>query len=220
MNRLDLYTTIHKGVRRALFETSQTVSATDFADQQQAAATCREIQRLLRFLDEHAVHEDDVIMPELAKLAPELFVDLRAEHAKSDGMQREVAAIVARLEHSTECERVSLGKRLEDRLPRLVAAHLVHMASEESDANRVLWAHYDDARLADLQSRIVTSIEPQRLSEWYALVLPALNLRERRGMLGAMLSGMPLELFEQVTTAARAELGEAQWFEVVRSIAG
>lgn len=150
-------------------------------------------------------------MPVLAVIAPNLFVDLRDEHSRTDGMQRELASLVERLSRSGEHERVALGRRLELKLGKLVAAHLNHMAVEEADANRVLWAHRSDQQLLELQLRIVSAIQPARLSEWYALLLPALNLRERREMLGGMRSGMPTELFEQVTTAARAELGEAQW---------
>jgi hypothetical protein len=95
MDRFDLYSGIHKGIRRILFETSLAVAGTDFADAEASAAACRSVERMRQFLDEHALHEDEVIMPVLGALAPELFTDLRAEHAKVDGLQREVGAILA-----------------------------------------------------------------------------------------------------------------------------
>ena len=77
--------------------------------------------------------------------------------------------------------------------------------------NRMLWAHRSDEQLLAVQERIVRSIPAARLSKWYALVIPALNLRERRELLAAMRGGMPGEVFEAVTDAARRELGEGEW---------
>lgn len=211
MNRFDLYTTIHKGVRRALFETALTVAATDFSDATQSAITCSGVRRLIDFLDEHAAHEDDAILPELVRCAPELHADMRSEHTKLDGLQREIAALVERIPDAAQGERIALGQRLELRLGRLVAAHLNHLCVEETEVNRMLWAHYSDAQLLEIQNRIVASISPERLAEWYSLTLPALNLRERRELLSAMRSGMPAALFEQVTSDARLELGEELW---------
>ncbi|MCB9898122.1 MAG: hemerythrin domain-containing protein [Planctomycetes bacterium] len=211
MRRFDLYTTIHKGIRRILFETTRTVGETDFEDAREAAHAAREIGRMLAFLDEHAAHEDEVILPELATLAPELHADLRADHARVDGLQREIAAIVQRLEGANASERASLGRRLENRMGKLVAAHMLHLASEETDANRVLWAHRDDAYLVGLQTRIVEDIGPTRLADWLALALPAMNVRERRELLAGMRADLPGDAFEAVTAAARVELGERRW---------
>ena len=211
MKRLDLYTCIHKGIRRSLFETAREVAAADFEDEEACAAAREGVRGMLAFLDEHAQHEDEVILPVLSEIAPELFADLRAEHARLDGLQREVEGIVARLERASAPERISLGLRLADRMGKLVAAHLVHLAREENEANRVLWAHRDDGQLLELQGRIVANIAPDRLGDWYALALPAMNVRERREMLGGMRAGMPVEVFEQVTASARAELGEPDW---------
>ncbi|MCB9904387.1 MAG: hemerythrin domain-containing protein [Planctomycetes bacterium] len=211
MNRIDLYTTIHKGVRRTLFETTLTVASTDFSSVRESTGACQSVREMLDFLEEHAAHEDEAILPELADCAPELLADLRAEHSKLDGLQREVLAIVERLSDASEAERIALGQRLELRLGRLVAAHLNHLCVEETEVNRMLWAHRTDEQLLAVQDRIVSSIPLARLAEWYALVIPALNLRERREMLAAMRGGMPGEVFEAVTEAARRELGEDQW---------
>lgn len=215
MDRIDLFTSIHKGIRRSLFETARMVAAADFGDPLECERTGAAVARLYGFLDEHAACEDAVVLPEIAALAPELFIDLRAEHARVDGLQREIEGMLARLDGATECERVSLGRRIEDRFGKLVAAHLLHLAREEKDANRVLWAHRDDAQLADLRRRMVARVTPERLAEWYALALPAMNARERRGILLGMRAGMPAELFELVTAGARAELGERSWREAL-----
>lgn len=211
MERFDLYGGIHKGIRRTLYETAAALAATDFEDPAGCARARAALRRMLGYLDEHARHEDEVILPVLATLAPELFHDLRAEHARVDGLQRELEGLADRLEGASAPERLSLGRRIEDRIGKLVAAQLMHLAREEGDANRILWAHRDDAQLLELQDRIVGGIAPERLSEWYGLAVPAMNPRERRALVADLRASLPAGLFEQVTAGARTELGEPAW---------
>jgi len=119
-------------------------------------------------------------MPELDRICPELHAELSAEHARTNGLQREIEALLSRLEAAGETERVSLGARLHDRVPRLVAEHLRHMAHEETEAERALQANRTDAELRALHDRIIGRIPPARMPELLALILPAATLSERR----------------------------------------
>lgn len=209
--RVDLYGNVHKGLRAALFGTAALAGRTDFehADEVQAAAAA--VRRLLGFLDEHAAHEDAVVLPVLASLAPELHADLQAEHARLDGLQREVLALADRLPGAPSPERLALGRRLHDRLFRLGAEHVQHMLREEQDATRVLWAHLDDAALGALHGRILGAIPPARMAEWLALMLPALSLPERTAVLAGLRARVPPAALHDLTAPARGELGATAW---------
>lgn len=219
MNRYDLYTTVHKGVRKGLFEAVLAVGGTDFAQAGEVAVALREVRRLLAFLEEHSEHEDAVILPELAALAPELHADLRAEHARIEGLQAEIERILARLEAADGAQRTALGRRLADRMAGLAAEHLRHMGREEIDANRVLWAHRSDADLKALEDRIVAGVPAERMGEWLALMLPAMNGAERRELLTGMAAEMPVAAFGVVTGPARELLGEAAWRDACPAVA-
>jgi hypothetical protein len=216
MDRHDLYTTVHKGLRALLFEAAALVARTDFAQPEEAARARERLDQLLAFLDEHAEHEDEVILPELVRIAPELHADLRSAHARVHGLQAEIAALAARLPGASLAERVSLGRRLHERLGLLVAEHLRHMEQEEVTTNRMLWAHKSDDELRAMHARIVGSIPPARLAEWFGSILPALNGAERGALLGGMRAELPPQVFDQVTSAARAALGPEAWAEASR----
>ncbi|BDG05298.1 hemerythrin domain-containing protein [Anaeromyxobacter oryzae] len=211
MSRVDLYGTVHKGIRGLLAGTAALAGRTDFARAEEAARAAAEVRRLLGFLDEHAHHEDTWVMPEVARIAPELHADLAADHVRTDGLHRELAGLAARVEGATEAERVSLGARIHERLWRLAAEHLRHMAREEADAQRVLWAHRTDEELGQLHGRLLASIPPARMAEWSAIILPALATRERAGMLAGMRAAMPPPVFERITAPARDALGPVEW---------
>jgi len=210
MNRVDLYRVPHRAIRALLFDTTLLVARTDFAAEEEARRAVAAAERLLGFLHEHAEHEDQVIVPEVEALSPELAAELRADHHRTGGLERELAALLARTALADEAERVSLGERLHQRLARLTAEHLAHLEREEVAANRLLWAHRSDAELELLHGRIVAAIPPPRLAEWFGWILPAMSGAERAPLLSGMLA-MPPELFEQVTGPARRALGEPAW---------
>jgi hypothetical protein len=185
-DRFDLFTGVHKGLRAALFETGALLARTDFAAADAAALAGRAVERVLGFLDEHAAHEDAVVLPAVEALCPEMFVALRDEHARVDGLQRDLAALTARLGGAEAAERVAIGRRVHDRFALVVAEHLRHMQREEHDVQRILWAHHTDDVLRALHGRILGRIPQPRSAEWLGLILPALSDPERAALLGAL----------------------------------
>jgi hypothetical protein len=185
-NRYDLFTPVHKGLRAALFETGALLARTDFAAPGEAAEAARAVERVVAFLDEHAGHEDAVVLPALEALSPELFVALREDHARIDGLQRELVGLSARLPGSAEAERVAIGRRLHDRFGIVVAEHLRHMQREEHEVQRLLCAHRSDDELRTLHGRILGRISRPRSAEWIELILPALSGPERAALSAAI----------------------------------
>lgn len=210
MNRVDLYRVPHRAIRALLFDTTLLFGRTDFAIEAEARLAISAGERLLGFLHEHAEHEEAVILPVIEALSPELAAELRADHHRTGGLEHELASLLARAAIAAECERVSLGMRLQQRLALLTAEHLVHLDREEVAANRLLWAHKSDAELEAMHLRIVQGIPPARLAEWFGWILPAMSCAERAPLVAGLLA-MPPELFEQVTEPARRALGRVAW---------
>lgn len=181
-SRFELFTPVHKGLRAALFETGALLARTDFSGAEEAARAARAVERVVAFLEEHAAHEDAVVLPVVEGLSPELAVALREDHARIDGLERELDGLAARLPGATEAERVAIGVRLHDRFGIVVAEHLRHMQREEHEVQRLLWAHRSDADLRALHGRILGRIARPRSAEWLELILPALSVPERAAL--------------------------------------
>lgn len=216
MDRNDLYTTIHKAVRTLLFDAVAQAARTDPGDAREVTALAAALRRLVRLLDDHAEHEDAEILPVLARFTPELHADLQGEHARTDGLQRELLALGERLSAAREEERASLARRIHERLCRLTGEHLRHMDREETEAMRALWAHCSDQELDAIHQRILRSIPPSVMAEWAAVMLPAMSLPERTAMLTPMSRQLPRQVFEDLIAPARAALGE-RWGATARA---
>jgi iron-sulfur cluster repair protein YtfE (RIC family) len=179
-DRLDLFTTIHRGLRVLLFDVARAAARIDAARDDEVDALVSQVERLLEYLDEHAGNEDRHILPALRTVAPELEAFFAADHRRLDALQRRVGAAAGALELAAPADRAAAAAALARGLNELVAAHLAHMHREETDANAALWGRLADEELLAIQGRIVGGIPPERRAEWMELVLPAVSPAERR----------------------------------------
>jgi hypothetical protein len=217
---MDLYTTIHKGLRRAMFSAAQEVARTDFTEAALTDRTVETVRYLFGLLDEHASHEDRVLMPEIAKIGPAVFADLQADHNRVGGMQREIEQHLGRLAAATGDERLSLGQRLHEKMGRLVSEHLMHMDREETTAMRLLWAHRTDEELKALHGRILGAIPVDRMCEWAGILLPAVTPQERAGMMAGLQFLYPPEEFAKLLAIADGARSHSEGASALAGIDG
>src|SRR5215475_3358220 len=85
MNRPNRYQPIHKALRAALFDATVLVARTDFTDAAEAMVAARTVASLLDVLDSHAAHEEEFVMPVVARHAAALVATLETEHGRLEG---------------------------------------------------------------------------------------------------------------------------------------
>src|SRR5262245_62052567 len=218
MNRPNRYQPIHKALRAALFDAASLVARTDFSDPGEVTVAARTVAGLLDLLDGHAHHEEEFVMPVVAKHAPALVATLEAEHGRLEGLQAELRALLPRTCSDATAEREPAGQLLGRALTLLVADHLRHMDREETEAMPVLWAHCTEAELDAMDGRIRASLPPEQMPLMLRLMLPALSTPEHVGMLSAARAQMPPPVFAQLTGLAREVLGPERWARAARRV--
>jgi hypothetical protein len=204
--RVDLYGTVHKGLRARLFDTGVELARCDFASRPEARVALDAYRRTVAFLREHHAHEDEHLEPMLAKLPAGILAIVTEQHAVADAALAELDALAD----------AGDGAGLLARYQRFLVDYLAHMQEEETVVMPALWAHFSDAELGELRGRIQGSIPPARFLEWMELMLPAINLEERTGMLGGMKANAPPPVFEAASAVAARVLGTAAW-DVLRA---
>ncbi len=168
-SRVDLYTHIHNGLRGLLFDLSRTAACADARRAEAIDTLVARVDRALGFLDEHASHEDRVLLPVLRRLAPELEARLTEDHRGLDQLQEQVRAAALELELAEPPAQPDRLARLATLINQLTAAHLGHMHREETEANRALWAELADDDLLALRTQVLDAIPPARLVQWSEL---------------------------------------------------
>jgi hypothetical protein len=204
MDRLDLFTPLHKGLRAALFGAVRAAARADFRDDGETRAALAAAEETLAFLADQAAHAEAVLWPAIAAVGPELGASLRSDRVRVAGVERKCEELVARIREASGVARLALARRLHASLALLCAEHLVHMDRLETQANRLLWAHLADEDLRALEARILALIPPERLGAWLALVVPSCCAPERDAILGRLRDGLPPRDYETATRDALA----------------
>ena len=181
-NRVDPLTPIHKGLRRALFETAMALARTDFGAPGETAAAEQQLAACFGFLREHAEHEDRHTVPEVLARNRSLGETLELAHPRLERMAIEIDSLWPRFAPLAEAGRRALGGELIRRFQTFVAEQLLHMDLEERQVVPLLQASFSDQQLGAMSARIVASIPPPRMQEWGALLGPSLSEPERAAM--------------------------------------
>ena len=176
--RYDLATTIHKAVRKLLFEQALLLARCDFRDEAACRGACAELERVFVLLREHADQEDDVIFPALAQLDAALAHEAARQHLGLEQYMRDLERTAVSLRLATSSERLELGNALTQRFNQYVAAQLAHLIFEEVEMQRVFWDNKSDDELRAMHSVIRSRLPPARSQVWLNLMLDVGNAAE------------------------------------------
>jgi hypothetical protein len=145
MERIDVYSAVHKMQRARLFELTVDAGRLDPSDRDGRAALAGAVDALVDELVAHADHEDRFIHPVLRQVAPSLACELEREHAS-------LASALDDLRHTASRGAAGMGEptMLYRELASFTAHYLDHGAGEEGAALPALWGGCDDDELTGI----------------------------------------------------------------------
>ncbi len=161
-----------------LYETAIRMQQTDFTEQE-AEAVIQQLQEILAFFDEHANHEDRFILPHIRKYHAQLADELENEHHIDHKLSEELANLIANWQTIRQSDQRDLiGKRMLMVFHEFIAFNLYHMNKEESTLLLVLWQHYSDAEIMQMERDIIQSVIPEVLTVESRWMMRAINNQE------------------------------------------
>jgi hemerythrin-like domain-containing protein len=196
--RHDFFGPIHKGLRLGSAQMLVRLGNVDWRNAQDAATLLGALKLYLQLAREHLEHEDAEIIPALRARAPALFASLDHDHADHHTTFAELATAITAVETSPASQRPAAGRDLYLRFSTYFGDDLLHMAREEIEALPLLQAHFSDDELMSMETHIIAAIEPQRLTEYYMLMLPGMAPAERAAFARYVRSAAPPEAFDHL----------------------
>ena len=200
MIRDDLFTHIHKALRKGLFDLTVLTGATDWEDPDQVALLGTRWRQLHALLESHTRHEDDHILRLLDGRDGGGPTGLTEEqHRDLDDLLGHVAQhfdVVL-----TEPDPAA-GLALYRDLARFVAAYLPHLHQEETEVMPAIWQRCSDAEIAGARAAFMAEITPEESALSIELMLPALDRRTRAELVGNLASRAPAPVVEGAMAAA------------------
>jgi iron-sulfur cluster repair protein YtfE (RIC family) len=90
MLRYNIFNMIHKALRAMLYNTTQTLQQTYFADTAEAAESFEKINRVIHAFEQHGHHEDSILMPVIRKFQQETIDSFEKEHIDDRRMGNDI----------------------------------------------------------------------------------------------------------------------------------
>jgi hypothetical protein len=212
--RVSLYNEIHKGLRSQLLTLLIDCGRTDPNESSAVAAIAARLRSLCEMLEEHAGHEDRWVEPLLAELRPDIAEELSADHARIDASMGDLHGAFTRWEEAAPEQRAGCGRLAHGALAAFVGSYLSHMSREEDEAMPVLQASMTDEQLLGVSAQLRGSIPPERLAEYIAMMLPAMNVDERSQMFMGLKANAPEQVLDGMCALAADVLAPSDWSAV------
>jgi len=189
------------------------VGRLDADDAAEVAEVSQEVRALIDVCGAHLEHENDFIHAAMQARAPGSCARVEADRRHHAAALDELTALLSRVPGNA-----TAAQTLYRKLAAFVAENFEHMQREETEHNAVLWAHYSDAEIRDIEHRIVTSQSPQDAALTLRWMLPHMTPAERAGMLGGMRAQAPVETFDGVLSQIRPLLGGRDWRKLATAL--
>lgn len=220
--RYNLYTSIHKGLRRAQVRLLERIGSVDSYNDAVVEAVIADMRLLVKLGRKHLMHENEHIHGVIEERHSGATDGLVEDHEHHERDFDEIEQMLNTLEVAIAPRRSVLLRALYLRYSQFIAEDFTHMIEEETQTLALLHQTFDDETLEAIEHRIVGSVDPETMLHFLRIMIPAMNPTERVGMLGGMKAAMPAPIFAAVIDAAVKpvlEPSDWRWLEDALSIA-
>ena len=204
--RYDSYVVIHKALRALTADTLVRIGRMDTNDDADTQAVVEQVRRAIALGEAHLLKEEGFVHPAMEARAPGSTRRASADHVSHTQAFAKIRATCNEIEASHGEVRAASAKCLYRRFALLMAEDLIHMDTEETENNSVLWATYTDAEIVGLVERLVASIPPETLTQYLPWMVAANAPRDRVKLLEGLRQGMPSDAFFRLVSAVLPQL--------------
>lgn len=218
-DRYNLFNQIHKALRSMLFDAAGRLQQTDFDDREEAAEIIRDIEKILHYFDKHAEHEDQFILPAVARYNHELVESFEKEHVADHALAESLRTTIATWKQADDPDlMIDLGRHLLLTFNDFVAFNLTHMNKEEDELNVVLWTYYSDQELLQIKNMLVATIPPGELYDQSRWMIAASSNQELIAWMNAIRNKGQQALFDTHISLAEDVLPARRWHALRKAL--
>ncbi|GIV46268.1 MAG: hypothetical protein KatS3mg036_1086 [Ignavibacterium sp.] len=211
LRKTDLFTIIHKAIRSMIYDSASKLQITDFTNYEESSEILKMLVKNLELLHEHAIHEDNIIFPEIANDEPEMIEMLNDEHEELEQKLKNILTQIGKLSDIIEkSERIENGNDLLKMFNDFAASYLAHMNHEEETVLEASFKYLSDEELIAIRTRIQTQIPSERYKIWLDWMLGSMNNTELIGLISGLKTSAPKQILENVMDSVRVSIAESR----------
>lgn len=218
--RINIFNIIHKSLRAILYDTSILLQQTDFSNEEESETCIKKIESVIRLFASHAHKEDTIILPVIRKYDAVTATLFDSEHGTDEMLSDQVTNKIDALRlASTKASKDKAGRQLYYLFIEFVAFNLIHMNKEECLLNEILWEHYSDAELIELNNTIKSKVSREEMEELLPWMLKGISNMELIEFLMTVKDTAPLQDFGIVFQIAENIPPAERWEKVKEGFA-
>jgi hemerythrin-like domain-containing protein len=204
--RYNIFYQIHKGLRALLYDTQLLLQQTDYTAADELAIAVERIELVVDLFEDHAHHEDYMILPAIKEFEPSVVDLFEQEHVKDHQLSKDLEHCVQALQLASSSVKPGMGSLLEKTFLEFTIFNLQHMAKEEDVLNKLLWRYYSDEDIKSIHHQILLSLNQQMTVEGSRWMMRGLNNADILNWLRQVEKSAPQEVFLQLLDLAKNEL--------------
>lgn len=209
--RYNVFNNIHKGLRNMLFQAQVKIQQTDFAATEADAAVA-DLEYVLKCYDTHADHEDHFILDCIAEKETAITEELEKDHVIDHQLSNNLRSQIAAHKAATNADgKTVAGQEIFYALNEFIAFNLYHMNKEERVLLPLLWKHFTDMEILEMEHKIVASIPPPVLMAESRWMMRSINNGEISAWMGGIKMGAPEPVYNLFVQMAQEELPAARF---------
>lgn len=217
-SRPDIYTKVHKGLRKALFDLSNATGNTDYHNDESIISLAKQFNEVIKFLEEHGRNEELYQLPLLESKFPGAAKHDNSEHELIEKkliiLKRSFNNLIAAVNH----ERKLKGEVFYHLLSEFISDYLNHMREEEIETANLFYEHCTDEEITSSFKKIVANTSPQDMMMMLKYMIPAVNHPERVELFIGLKQNAPQPAFNAVLILAQSLLTIQEWENLKREI--
>jgi hypothetical protein len=215
MQRYNPFNLIHKGLRAMLYDAALTLQQTNFAEEDEAAIALEKVEDVLFLFENHAHHEDSMVLPAVEAYESKLAKEFEEEHEEDLRLTNRLKnlIIIFRNVYFTE-EKMIAGSAISKSFVEFMVFNLEHMAREEMLLTQALWKYYTDEQLLAISQKIAASIAPAEAALGLKWMMRGINNDDAINWLKSVRQSAGEVVFNSLIRIAETEL-PAHRFSVI-----
>lgn len=210
--RIDLFTNVHKGLRKAMFDLSYLAGRTNYNDSEQLDELKSCFAEVFSFLHEHGQNEDKHMLPLLETKVPGGSQHDMEDHVEIEKKITALTEEMSRLFSVPQGDERSLaGRSFYLSLNRFISEYLLHMEEEETVTTDMFYNNFTDEELSVIVPKIIASTPPDVILMNMKYMIPSMNEDERAELLGKVKGKAPEQFVKAILNVAKAALDEDEY---------
>jgi hypothetical protein len=216
--QINIYVSIHKGIRNLVGRFSMRAGATDWNDSEAVSKLHEEWTKTMLLLDSHQQHEDKFIHPLLNKISLGSHRGYEADHQLQLKALKNLDFHFKRLMNGNGSagKKNEIGLEFYRELNLFYSDFLRHLHREETEAERILNTLCLPEELTAMLEKLIGSIPQDEMLLYIDCMFPAMNLPECVDLLKNIKKEAPVVLFQGLLDRIRKIRGELDW-EIIKN---